>query len=90
MLNELRLRVSDTAATGTDAGLSAIDLADREDELSDWLIEHEIDTPRVCFTFRWRESTAHGFVQRQGKKGFRHILLDKSDAQAARAGDFPG
>jgi signal transduction histidine kinase len=37
-LDELRLRVS-----GTESGLTALDLADREDELSDWLVAHDID-----------------------------------------------
>ena len=37
-LNDLRLRVSES-----DSGLTAIALADREDELSDWLVEHGVD-----------------------------------------------
>ena len=36
-LNELRLRVSDT-----ESSLTAIALADREDELADWLAEHDV------------------------------------------------
>jgi signal transduction histidine kinase len=38
VLDELRLRVRDTPS-----GLTAIALADREDELSDWLVDHEVD-----------------------------------------------
>jgi signal transduction histidine kinase len=37
-LNALRLRVSDN-----DAGLSALALADREEELSEWLADHGVD-----------------------------------------------
>jgi signal transduction histidine kinase len=37
-LDELRLRVS-----SSDSGLTALDLADREDELSDWLAAHGVD-----------------------------------------------
>ncbi|HSF36524.1 MAG TPA: ATP-binding protein [Nocardioides sp.] len=37
-LDELRLRVS-----GTESGLTALDLADLEDELSDWLVAHDVD-----------------------------------------------
>jgi signal transduction histidine kinase len=38
VLDELRLRVRDTPS-----GLTAIALADREDELSDWLVDHDVD-----------------------------------------------
>ncbi|GAA4412512.1 ATP-binding protein [Fodinibacter luteus] len=38
VLDELRRRVS-----GTESGLSALALADREDELSDWLVAHDVD-----------------------------------------------
>ena len=40
VLNDLRLRVSDS---GDEPAPTAIALADREDELSEWLVDHEVD-----------------------------------------------